>query len=603
MTGTERSLRSSFKARVPVDPRPVLVEQLRFLFTLWNRAPVPVALVQIYLGYLAWNHVSHVAYAAWALTSLGIITLRPILAWKVVRNGSLATNPEKWERIFVAITFVSGVVSGAGMPLFQPGLSGHDQALFTMVMCCWAAGAIATSGIHAKTFYAFAGPFFAQIMLTWILWPTAGSWYVVFLLCALFLVLLMFVRNADSMALNSIRIRFERDEAVNRLQQLNAELREAREQAEEANRAKSRFLASSSHDLRQPLHAISLLAAALSAVAKEPQVLDIVSRIDGSLQVMNKLFAALLELSRLDAGVVSVRKEHVPLAAVLKPLEDEYELKCREKQLGFVVRAEPLALDTDPVLLERIVRNLLENALRYTAAGRIELTVALQGGNVAITVRDTGLGIPEEQLQNIFEEFYQIHNAARDRNRGLGLGLAIVRRLVRLLGYTIEVQSTAGRGSAFTCLIPATAVVTGAIARTGAGAEEHQPTVSGRRVVVVDDDEDVRSAISLLLRTWGCDPIVTGNLDAAMDSIAERGARPDLLVVDFRLPGGRTGVDVIQAVREKYRDLPALVITGDTGPDSLQTIRAAELRYLHKPVQPEALRREMALMFGDQWRI
>lgn len=603
MTGSERSLPSSFKARVTVDPRPVLVEQLRFLFTLWKRAPVPVALVQIYLGYLAWNHASHVVYVAWALTSLGIITLRPILAWKVVRNGSLAANPERWERIFVVVTFVSGVVSGAGMLLFQPGLSGHDQALFTMVMCCWAAGAIATSGIHAKTFYAFAGPFFAQIMLTWILWPTAGSWYVVFLLCALFLVLLMFVRNADSMALNSIRIRFERDEAVSRLQQLNAELREAREQAEEANRAKSRFLASSSHDLRQPLHAISLLAAALSAVAKEPQVLDIVARIDGSLQVMNKLFAALLELSRLDAGVVTVKKEHVSLDSVLKPLEDEYELKCREKQLGFVVRTEPLALDTDPVLLERIVRNLLENALRYTVAGGIELVVALHGENVKITVRDTGLGIPEEQLQNIFEEFYQIHNAARDRNRGLGLGLAIVRRLVRLLGYTIDVHSTAGQGSAFTCVIPSTAVVTGAIARSGAGVEEPQPTVSGRRVVVVDDDEDVRSAISLLLRTWGCDPIVTGNVDAALDSIAEGGARPDLLVVDFRLTGGRTGVDVIRAVREKYRDLPALVITGDTGPDSLQTIRAAELRYLHKPVQPEALRREMALMFGGQWRL
>jgi signal transduction histidine kinase len=602
MTGTEKAKRPSSSPQSVPEARPVLVEQMLFLFRLWRRAPVPVALVQLYLGYLAWNYVDHASYLVWSLASLGIVTFRPLLAHWVVRNGQLAASPEQWERRFVAITFLSGAVSGSGMILFQPALPGHDQALFTMVMCCWAAGAVATSGIHAKTFFAFAGPFFAQIMLTWILWPSEGSLYVVFLLIALFIVLLLFVRNTDRMTLESIRIRFQRDDAIEKLNRLNAELREAREQAEEANRAKSRFLASSSHDLRQPLHAISLLAAALSAIAKDPQVIEIVARIDNSLQVMNKLFSALLELSRLDAGVVTVQKEHVALEVVLQPLESEYEVKCREKQLLFRFRVESVVLDTDPVLLERIIRNLLENALRYTMTGNIELDATVHNGGVDVAVRDTGIGIPLEQRENIFEEFYQIHNAARDRNRGLGLGLAIVRRHVELLGYRIEVESTPGRGSVFTCRVPRSAIVAEPVPRKHDVRSSLAPAVAGRRVVVVDDDEDVRSAIGLLLRTWGCEPIVTGSADAALDGIADLGMRPDLLVVDFRLPGGRTGVDVIHAMRERHPDLPALVITGDTGPDSLQAIRAAALRYLHKPVQPEALRREMALMFGGQWR-
>jgi signal transduction histidine kinase/CheY-like chemotaxis protein len=357
-------------------------------------------------------------------------------------------------------------------------------------------------------------------------------------------------------------------------------------QLETANLAKSRFLAAASHDLRQPLHALGLFVAQLRGRVKAAERDRIVERIGASVAAMNELFNELLDIAKLDAGVLAPNRAEFPVAHLLERIETNFAGPARDKALRLRVLPSAAWVRSDPILLERILLNLVSNAVRYTSRGGVLVGCRRRDGMLRIEVFDTGPGIPADQRQDIFGEFYQLAGGERDRHGGLGLGLAIVDRLCRLLDHPIELTSTVGRGSRFVVSVPAVAPQ----ARVATPVPSIVPdALSGKLVVVVDDDVLVRDGMGGLLRAWGCNVVTAPSEGAALVGLAKR--RPDLIVCDYRLANGVTGFDVIARLRRSCgATVPAFVISGDTAPERLREARVSGYHLLHKPVQPAALR-------------
>ena len=358
--------------------------------------------------------------------------------------------------------------------------------------------------------------------------------------------------------------------------------------AEQANMAKSRFLASASHDLRQPLHALTLFVEALKARINYPEVRTLVEHIEASTAAMETLFNTLLDISRLDAGVIEVKPVHFAADHLAARIRQQFSALAAEKGLSLRIRPAPFHLYGDPLLLERILLNLVSNAIRYTEKGGIVVGWRRRGRQVRIEVWDSGQGIPEGKLQSIFQEFVQLGNPERDRAKGLGLGLAIVSRLGRLMGCRVEVRSRPGHGSVFSLLVPLGSAEL--IHETKAPtAEVGFPT--GALVMLVDDEKAILRGMQELFDSWGVDLIAAQRPEDALATahLAER--VPDLILCDYRLPGARNGIEVVNFLRESLDNtIPAVILTGDTAPETIQALSTAGLTVLHKPVRPARLR-------------
>ncbi|MEI2644596.1 MAG: ATP-binding protein [Candidatus Competibacter sp.] len=367
-------------------------------------------------------------------------------------------------------------------------------------------------------------------------------------------------------------------------------LNTARQGAEQANAAKTRFLATASHDLRQPIHALGLFFANLADRVRNAETEPLIGQIEESIAAIDGMLNALLDISKLDAGVIRPHIGPVAVAELFKRLDAEYQPLARETANSLRVRSSRAIVQTDLAMLERILRNLLANALRYTSNGRVLVGARCRAGQLRIEVHDTGSGIPADQLEAIFWEFHQLGNPERDRHQGLGLGLglAIVKRLAALLGYPITVRSRLGRGSCFTIAPPL--AERSACYPSPASAAVPGRELQGRRVLVLDDDSPVLEAMSGLLGRWGCAVIKALSLVEAQNQL-ESQAPPELLVVDYRLRGEVSGLEAVAVLQKNLRRyVPTLIITGDTDPEHLREAEASGYPLLHKPVQPAKLR-------------
>jgi signal transduction histidine kinase/CheY-like chemotaxis protein len=375
---------------------------------------------------------------------------------------------------------------------------------------------------------------------------------------------------------------------------LERKVEERTRQLEAANLAKSRFLAAASHDLRQPLHALGLFIGQLKGKVSFAERGKILGRIDTAVLAMNELFSALLDVSKLDAGALMPAVSEFPVAHVLKRMETNYSAAAREKGLSLRIVASKAWLRSDPILLERILSNLVSNAVRYTNSGGIVIGCRRRNGRLRLEVWDTGMGIPQDQRENIFAEFYRI---AKQEHGGLGLGLAIVDRLCRLLGHHLEVTSAVGKGSCFAVTIPLVPAGKSA-AKPARRAREHIDLSNGKLVVVIDDDPLVLEGMNGLLKGWGC-RVVSGSSDlAVLAGLANYGKAPDAIISDYYLSGGLSGIDAIARVRATLSTpVPAFLMTADNNPDTLNIARANGYPLLHKPVDPMALRATLAHAF------
>jgi len=393
--------------------------------------------------------------------------------------------------------------------------------------------------------------------------------------------------GALQQGINRMAIRLEENQ---RILEATAELRAQKQQAESANLAKSRFLAAASHDLRQPLHALTLLVEALSERLTDGETLRLAEHIGASASSMESLLNALLDLSRLDAGAVQSRPECFPLRQVMDRLEQQFSHMASAKGLRLRMHAGNAWLFTDPVLLERILANLISNALRYTDTGGVLVGVRrVQDNWLRLEVRDTGKGIPEAFQTHVFEEYFQLSNPERHRDKGLGLGLAIVARLARLLGSQVHVQSQLDKGSCFHLRF----------SRCHPRTQEEQAHSPARGIAMplehalvafIDDDTAILEAMVQVFDQWGVALAAGEDGEQVRQELIELGRRPDVILSDYRLKNGRTGIEAIASLQAAFGPLPAALITGDTAPDTIQALHLSGLPVLHKPLKPAKLR-------------
>lgn len=393
---------------------------------------------------------------------------------------------------------------------------------------------------------------------------------------------------------------FARD--VTERKRVEAALSSAKESAERANLAKSRFLAAANHDLRQPLQAMAMLIEALAYKGTDEHVAEIVGDMRATLAVMETLLNALLDISKLDAGIVTPRPRRVSAVPFLERIRDQFRPLAAERRVRVRLFPCNAVLSTDPALLERVLFNLLSNAIRH-ARDRVLIGCRRREGILRIEVWDNGEGIPADQLGHIFEEFYQLGNPARSRDQGLGLGLAIAKRLASLLGLALGARSRVGRGSLFFVEVPL-ARCAGVEAEATESARPPPPeprmAAGGTLVLVVEDDDRVMNATVRMLRLWGFRTLCADTAASAVELLLECGLTPDVALVDYRLPDGSTGVELLQEIRGRLGlELPAVLVTGDTGVQRLRSVQASGYPVLHKPASPAELRRAILAQCGE----
>jgi signal transduction histidine kinase len=373
---------------------------------------------------------------------------------------------------------------------------------------------------------------------------------------------------------------------------LERKVQERTHQLEAANMAKSRFLAAASHDLRQPLHALGLFVAQLRAGIGATERQRVVERIDAALSEINEMFNELLDISRLDAGVLATNVSEFPVERLLRRIESTFTQVAIAKGLRLRIVASSAWIRSDVILLERILLNLVSNAVRYTVNGSIVVGCRGRGETVRVEVWDSGPGIAEDQGDKIFDEFYQIADAQQNQHGGLGLGLAIVDRLRRLLHHEVELKSIVGKGSCFTVVVPR--VAKAQVIERPRAAEIAADAIRGKLVAVVDDDALALEGMRGLLINWGCRVVTGRSHHAALAELSKLREPPDLIIADYHLSGGKTAVDAIENLRFAF-DTPiaALLMSGDVSPERLRSAGASGFRLLHKPVGPMKLRAEL----------
>ncbi|PPQ27330.1 ATP-binding response regulator [Rhodopila globiformis] len=383
---------------------------------------------------------------------------------------------------------------------------------------------------------------------------------------------------------------------ISERRQVEKALLAAKAEAEQANLGKTRFLAAAMHDLCQPLNAARLFLGALADEVASDRHRDLLGRIDSALDTVDELLGTLLDISKLDSGVWPVTLGNVASGPILARLAEEYRPQAHAAGLDLRVVACGAIVHTDQHLFERILRNLISNAIRYTAEGRVLIGCRRQGTRLAVQVWDTGVGIPSQMQRQIFEEFQRLGNAPRREGKGLGLGLAIVDRIARLLDLGIEVKSQVGRGSCFSVMVP---IGTAANGPDWAPPDRRiePPGLDGKTIVVIDNDEIAIDGMRAVLNGWGCRLVGAASSQDAEERLAADALVPDLVVADYHLDHGTYGTDVITALRSRYgNDLPALVVSGDRSTQLRGSLKASGYAFLAKPVSPARLRAMMSYL-------
>lgn len=561
----------------------IAIEQVEALFGAVTVSVCGAAIAAIILAATLFHFgaVDAETALAWASYIIACAAGHILLCRAYRRSRPVGDRWRAWARWFTVISFAEGL--GWGWAPIWLTAAGHSNArhLVLLIVGGVCAGAIAGFSSYLTAFFAVFLPAVSGALIAGLISvdPVQQAAFPLMLVFAGVMGPLGVRANRSFKQLVGLRIQTER---------LVEDLRKQKEIAEAANLAKSSFLAAASHDLRQPVHALGLLAGALRGVAMPAEGTLLLDQIEASTNAMDGLFTALLDISRLDAGAVEVHRRPFSVGPLLDRICRDHADEARAKSVSLVLKRSTVVIDSDPVLVERILRNLISNALRYTDRGRIVVGCRRRSATVSIQVWDTGRGIPLDQQDRVFQEYYQLGNSERDRTKGLGLGLAIVRRLTDLLGCRLTLRSEPGVGSCFEVSIPISTIA----ARTADPEPEEWSGAQARGlIVVIDDERAIREAMSSLLIGWGHEVVTAGSGDEAMRRLSTCPVRPNLVICDYRLREGENGIAVIERLRSDYNEtIPAMLITGDAAPERLAKAQASGLLLLHKPVSNSKLR-------------
>jgi len=569
--------------RLQAPAQAILAEQVRVLYIEGQRLILTGIAAALILVWVLWDHVAHGILLGW-LGAFGIHSLaRAAMTRGYRRRAESDTNDRAWMTRVQWGLLVGGCIWALACFLFYvPGRIEYQLFLVTMLLGAVVSGLV-TLAVYLPAYLAFVTPFVAATAIRYGLENDPLHWGIALAAIVTLFLFINFARFIQTSFVESLRLRMA-------LAERNRELAERNRAVEDANLAKSRFLAAASHDLRQPLHALNLFVAQLHGESDPAERGRLVARIDTAVAAMNALFNALLDISKLDAGVLAPNMSSFPVDSLFQRVETTFAAVAREKDLRLRIVPSAVWIRSDAILLERVLLNLVSNAVRYTVHGGVLVGCRCRGDHVRIEVWDTGVGIAEDQHRNIFGEFYQLANPQHDHRAGLGLGLAIVERLCRLLDHPVAVLSRPGKGSRFSVLIPLAADQQASVEPVTAPGAIVDPA-RGKLIVVIDDDALVLDGMRGVLHGWGCRTVTAESDDAALANLAHDGEPPDLIISDYRLAEGKTGFDVVERLRNAYlMAIPAFLITGDTTTERMREAHASGLLLLHKPINPMALR-------------
>ncbi|HMN20961.1 MAG TPA: ATP-binding protein [Ottowia sp.] len=534
---------------------------------------------------------------AWLALRIAVHLTGQQMSRRYLADAGRARRGRRWAQRYTAFSTFDGAAWGAGTWLLPAAGDPLQHGVAVIVITVASSAAIYATQVWSVVL-AWVLPMNAALVAA-LLWQREP----VFLFMAACVVVnlglvLHFGRQQPRLMTEALRMRFEKEALA---EQLAQQVWIARQ----ADQEKTRFLAAASHDLRQPMHAITLFGAVLEkALADHPQRAN-AARLMRAVDALSISFTTLLDVSRLDAGAVVATQIAAPLNPVLRALSQTFVPLAEERGLQLRLRATPLWVQTDPQLLQRLLANLLDNALKYTPRGGVLVVARARGTAVWIDVCDTGIGIEADDHDAIFREFYQLDNPGRDRRRGLGMGLAIVQRLARLLQHEVRLHSRPGRGSCFRVVLAAAA---GALPGPQSGWVESDPDPAPvgrqplpRHVLLVDDEGDIASAMQVVMQDAGVHLARARDPDTARALCTQaqaRGVPFEALICDLRLAEGVDGLALALALRAEYagsaRLLPTLIVTGETAPEPIQRVRASGLAVLFKPVSASALLQVLA---------
>ncbi len=570
----------------------LLIEQLRLLL----RNVIPSLFTTFPLvGILVWalsvdgNRRNMLVWAA------AVIASRLLTVWHARRTLAADLSGGRARRevvVLMLLNALDGVIWGALAWAALDSATLVGNVLVMSVIAGVANSAMSALAVVPPVFFAFSVFALAGLALKLGLMPDPTYGALAGISAVYIAVLMAQARISAHAARAAIHLRFENINLIERLRVETNKAQEAHQEAELANLAKTKFLAAASHDLRQPIHAQGLFLDVLSHSPLSPYQSEVLASTRSAWLATSDMLNTLLDFSRIEAGVVHPNVQPFHLQSLLHTIENDLAPLADAKGLVYRSRETTVAVNSDATLVEMIVRNLVSNAIRYTEHGGVLVACRRRGHAVAVEVWDTGIGIAQADQQDIFSEFHQLGNPERDRNKGLGLGLAIAQGLAKTLGHDLTMASRPRYGSVFRLSLPLSqaAVTKSPSAPVGRRLER-------QRVLVIDDDTVVRSAMAQLLQSWGCTCDTADSMEEALG--VAHVVRPDILISDYRLRGQRTGAQAITELRALLGPLtPALMITGDTAPERLREALASGVLLLHKPVKPEQLYQAMVDVLG-----
>lgn len=565
--------------------------QVRMMYATANPGVMHTLLVLI-VGWMYWGVADQDSLLLWLGAMLTVSLGRFAMVQVFVAREPGDEEIEWWDRAYLIALFVNGVIWGAAGFLLYPPDNTIYQVVLAFVIGGMSASATASLAARQAAIVLAVCPAMLIASVRFLFDGTEGHIEMGVILLLYLAVLMNIGRAMHRQIIDSLSLRFENQALVESLENSVSELEVARGIAEQSNRAKTRFLASASHDLRQPVHAMTLFVSALMRRLVEDQnSQDLIAKINRSLDSVRGLLDSLLDISKLDAGIVHVREERIELRVLLDQVVNEFAGLAEEKSLYLRAAGPTAFVESDIVLLGQIVRNLTANAIRYTKSGGVLIAVRKSGDTARVEIWDTGVGIRTEDQEEIFQEFFQLRNVSTDQQGGLGLGLSIVKRTCDLLNCKMELMSELGKGSRFVVTLPLAADQEQHASQLDMHAPDMSVGQEASHVLLIEDDPLSADALKGLLESWGYKCALTDGLAGLADAIGSFGNRVDLIISDYRLADGETGDYVAREVRSKVgENTPVLIVTGDTGPDRLLDLRETGLDLLHKPVQPAELR-------------
>ena len=585
--------------------RAALPEEVR---TAFDYMPATLAGIVAGVGMLCmlfWQLTPLTVMLPWLVAFTALWLLR-LWMYRRFRSDEPATEAQwlRWRLLWNAGTLSSAFLWGLSAWIFYFQGTGIQQTGLIIVVYTYCIAVVPVLATQPRMFLAFVVIAFAPLVVRIASVGDIYSYQLAGMLLIIITLTTLLARNYRQALQRVIDLKLRADDLLGQLRIEKQAAEQARGEAEVANRAKTQFFTAASHDLRQPLHAMGLFAEALRLRTREPEAAQLVNSINESVDALEGLFSELLDITRIDSGGVEVHEQHFEVADILRKLRLHFEPTAFEKGLALRLRGGARVVRADPLLVERILRNLVSNAIRYTNDGSVLVSCRQRGERVLLQVWDTGVGIRETEQAKVFEEFYQVPNTERvapHQRKGLGLGLAIVKRLADLMDAPLTLRSQASRGTVFTLDLPA-----GKAPRSAAAAVPGKGplglTLDGRLIVVVEDEPAVRGGLEVLLKGWGAslasfDSVAATAAWAAASDPAQ--AKPDLMIVDYRLEEGRSGVDAIRALRQRFgAGVPAILVTGSTMTGHEKEAQEHDFHLLIKPVVPNKLRAMIAFKLG-----